>query len=216
MRWRTRASSPGSVGYVEAHGTATPLGDPVEVAALALAFLRLRRPPAGSCAIGSVKSNVGHLDSAAGVAGFIKAVLCLRHGELVPSLHYHRPNPRVGFEQTPFYVNTQPEPWVPSGGAPRRAGVSSFGIGGTNAHVVLEEPPPTARRAAADRARAAAQVEAGAGALYLLPLSARDPGALRATARRWRDLLATGRAPLAAADATAASDAGSGTPMRCG
>ena len=148
---------PGSVGYVEAHGTATPLGDPVEVAALALAFSSASATlPPRSCAIGSVKSNVGHLDSAAGVAGFIKAVLCLRHGELVPSLHYHRPNPRVGFERTPFYVNTQPEPWVPSGGAPRRAGVSSFGIGGTNAHVVLEEPPPTARRAAAAAAAAAA------------------------------------------------------------
>jgi acyl transferase domain-containing protein len=135
--------SPDSIGYVEAHGTGTLLGDPIEVKALTRAF-RSGTTRTGFCAIGSVKTNVGHLDAAAGVVGLIKAALMLRHGELVPSLHFERPNPKLELASSPFYVATERRPWPASGG-PRRAGVSSFGIGGTNVHVVLEEPPPEER-----------------------------------------------------------------------
>ncbi|WP_344641571.1 SDR family NAD(P)-dependent oxidoreductase, partial [Kitasatospora cystarginea] len=132
----------GSIGYVEAHGTATSLGDPIEVAALTEAF-RESTSETGFCALGSVKTNVGHLDSAAGIAGFIKAVLCVERGVIPASLHFRSPNPRIDFEHSPFYVNTHLREW--SGPTPRRAGVSSFGLGGTNCHIVLEQPPtPTA------------------------------------------------------------------------
>ncbi|MFY0567269.1 SDR family NAD(P)-dependent oxidoreductase [Archangium lansingense] len=134
--------SPESISYVEAHGTATPLGDPVEVQALTQAF-HAGTDKRGFCGLGSVKTNVGHLDAAAGVAGLLKTVLALEHGELPPSLHYEKPNPRIDFESSPFYVNATLKPW-PEGDTPRRAGVSSFGIGGTNAHVILEEAPATA------------------------------------------------------------------------
>jgi amino acid adenylation domain-containing protein/non-ribosomal peptide synthase protein (TIGR01720 family) len=129
----------GTIGYVEAHGTATPLGDPIEFAALCEAFQQVRERR-GSCAIGSLKTNVGHLDTAAGVAGLIKVVLALYHQEIPPSLHFHQANPAIDLSASPFYVNTALVPW-PAHGAPRRAGVSAFGIGGTNAHVVLEEAP---------------------------------------------------------------------------
>ncbi|UMP06748.1 type I polyketide synthase [Amycolatopsis sp. EV170708-02-1] len=129
---------PGSIGYVEAHGTGTPLGDPIEVAALAESFRR-GTDRHGSCRIGSVKTNIGHTDSAAGVAGFIKTVLTVQHGLIPPSLNYTSANPEIAFEDTPFVVNTALHPWHSDG--PRRAGVSSFGIGGTNAHAILEEPP---------------------------------------------------------------------------
>ncbi|MGQ0841971.1 hybrid non-ribosomal peptide synthetase/type I polyketide synthase [Actinokineospora sp.] len=128
---------PETVSAVEAHGTATPLGDPIEVAALTRVF-GTRRP--GTCALGSVKSNVGHLDTAAGITGLIKAVLQLQHGKLVPSLNFERPNPEIDFDRGPFYVNTELRDWIPAD-APRRIGVSSFGMGGTNAHIVLEEGP---------------------------------------------------------------------------
>ncbi|HEU4535102.1 MAG TPA: type I polyketide synthase, partial [Polyangiaceae bacterium] len=135
--------TPDAVGYVEAHGTATALGDPIEVAALARAFGGA--PRAAKCAIGSVKSNFGHLDIASGIAGFIKAVLVVRHGTIPPSLHFKRPNPALNLDQTPFAVNAARRDW-PDDGRPRRAGVSSFGIGGTNVHVVLEQPPAAAPR----------------------------------------------------------------------
>jgi acyl transferase domain-containing protein len=128
---------PETISYVEAHGTATPLGDPVEVAALTRAF-GAQTERTGFCAIGSVKTNIGHLDAAAGVAGFIKTVLALKHKELPPNLHFRKANPQVDFAHSPFYVNDRLREWRAS---PRRAGVSSFGIGGTNAHVVLEEAP---------------------------------------------------------------------------
>ncbi|MFP5265683.1 MAG: condensation domain-containing protein [Blastocatellia bacterium] len=128
---------PETISYVEAHGTATALGDPIEVAALTRAFRTSKR---GFCALGSVKSNIGHAAAAAGVAGLIKAALALKHREIPPSLHFVQPNPRIDFAHSPFYVNTRLSEWK-SDGSPRRAGVSSFGIGGTNAHVVLEEPP---------------------------------------------------------------------------
>jgi phthiocerol/phenolphthiocerol synthesis type-I polyketide synthase E len=158
-----------SVGYVEAHGTGTPLGDPIEVEALTKAFGV--RGGLQRCAIGAVKANVGHLDSAAGAVGLIKTALALHHGVLPPSLNAERPNPDIRFESTPFYVNASLTPWTSGAlpGLPRRAGVSSFGMGGTNAHLVLEEAaaPPS------DTSARAAQV---------LVWSARNPEALdRAT-----------------------------------
>ncbi|RKI67304.1 polyketide synthase [Corallococcus sp. AB049A] len=128
---------PASISYLEAHGTGTRLGDPIEVAALTKAF-GAREPR--SCWLGSVKTNIGHTDAAAGVAGFIKTVLALEHRKLPPSLNFERPNPEIDFEHGPFRVNTELRDWD-TGGHPRRAGVSSLGIGGTNAHAVLEEAP---------------------------------------------------------------------------
>ncbi|GAA1300091.1 type I polyketide synthase [Saccharothrix xinjiangensis] len=128
---------PGAVGYVECHGTGTLLGDSVELAAMARVFAGV---PAGSCAIGSLKPNTGHLDRAAGVAGLIKAVHAVRTGLLPPSLHVRRPNPALDGRDGPFRVNGRARRW-PDRRGPRRAGVSSFGLGGTNAHVVLQEPP---------------------------------------------------------------------------
>jgi acyl transferase domain-containing protein len=128
---------PESISYIEAHGTGTPLGDPVEMAALSKAF-RAKTDGKEFCAVGSVKSNIGHLDAAAGVAGFIKTVLALKHKQLPPSLHFEEPNPRIDFADSPFYVNARLSEWKRNG-TPRRAGVSSFGIGGTNAHVIVEE-----------------------------------------------------------------------------
>ena len=130
---------PDSIGYIETHGTGTPLGDPIEIAALNRAFHQVGTQPA-SCAIGSLKTNVGHLDSAAGVAGLIKASLSLNHRILLPSLNFEAANPKTGLESSPFYVNTELKDWSQTE-HPRRAGVSSFGIGGTNAHVILEEAP---------------------------------------------------------------------------
>ena len=129
-----------TVTYVETHGTGTSLGDPIEVKALTKAF-RVCTQEKNFCAIGSVKTNVGHLDRAAGVASLIKTVLALKHGQIPPSLHFKDPNPEIDFANSPFYVNTQLSEWK-ANGVPRRAGVSSFGIGGTNAHVILEEAPP--------------------------------------------------------------------------
>ncbi|UFP97056.1 SDR family oxidoreductase [Gloeobacter morelensis MG652769] len=129
-----------TITYVEAHGTGTPLGDPIEIAALAEAFGAAHRDRRCSCALGSVKTNIGHLDAAAGIAGLIKTVLALQHRQIPPSLHFEQPNPQIDFAGNCFYVNTALAPWL-SDGLPRRAGVSSFGIGGTNAHVILEEAP---------------------------------------------------------------------------
>ncbi len=129
-----------SISYIEAHGTGTPLGDPIEIEGLTKAF-RASTSRKQFCAIGSVKSNIGHLDTAAGVAGLIKTTLALRHRLLPPTLHFAEPNPSIDFANSPFTVNKSLTPWTNNGTMPRRAGVSSFGIGGTNAHVVLEEAP---------------------------------------------------------------------------
>ncbi|MCP4157182.1 MAG: amino acid adenylation domain-containing protein, partial [bacterium] len=137
---------PQTIGYVEAHGTGTVLGDPIEIEGLKLAFRDPQgtvKHPARNCAIGSVKTNVGHLDTAAGVAGFIKTVLMLKYKRIPPSLHFETPNPKIDFANTPFYVNTRLKEWKKKDNPiPLRAGVSSFGIGGTNAHAVLEEWRP--------------------------------------------------------------------------
>ena len=130
---------PDTIGYVEAHGTGTSLGDPIEIRALTRAW-RQWTDRTGFCPIGSLKTNVGHLDAGAGAAGVIKAALALQHGLIPPSLNYDEPNPEIDFERSPFFVNTELRPW-PRGATPRRAAVSSFGMGGTNAHVILEEAP---------------------------------------------------------------------------
>jgi non-ribosomal peptide synthase protein (TIGR01720 family) len=130
---------PETIGYIEAHGTATSLGDPIEVAALTQAF-SLQTQKRNFCGIGSVKTNLGHLNAASGIAGFIKTVLALQHKQIPPSLHFQAPNPQIDFANSPFYVNHQLREWKVDK-YPRRAGVSSFGIGGTNAHVILEEAP---------------------------------------------------------------------------
>ncbi|WP_186741644.1 non-ribosomal peptide synthetase/type I polyketide synthase [Spirosoma utsteinense] len=127
--------SPSSISYVEAHGTATPLGDPIEIEGLKKAFGFQEKKQ--FCAVGSIKSNMGHLVTAAGVAGFIKTVMSLRHKQIPPSLFYKNPNPNIDFANSPFYVNTALTTW--DSATIRRAGVSSFGVGGTNVHVVLEE-----------------------------------------------------------------------------
>jgi amino acid adenylation domain-containing protein len=158
---------PASISYVETHGTGTPLGDPIEIAGLVKAF----GPRVGkqTCAIGSHKGNVGHLDVAAGVAGLIKTVFALQHRQLPPLLHYRKPNPKIDFASTPFYPNTVLKEW-PKGAGPRRAGVSAFGFGGTNVHVVLEEAPLAAPSTPAHP-------------WQLLPLSARSPAALEAATK---------------------------------
>lgn len=128
-----------SVSYVEAHGTATPVGDPIEVRALSRAF-RQHTADKGFCGIGSVKSNIGHTSAAAGVAGLIKTALALHHRQLPATLHFKRPNPQIDFASSPFTVIDSTRPWLSDG--PRRAGVSAFGVGGGNAHIVLEEVNP--------------------------------------------------------------------------
>ncbi|MBD2435877.1 type I polyketide synthase [Nostoc sp. FACHB-110] len=130
---------PATISYIEAHGTGTTLGDPIEIAALTKVF-RTSTDKKNFCAIGSVKTNIGHLDAAAGITGLIKTALALKHQQIPPSLNFERPNPEIDFANSPFYVNTQLTQWK-SVLSPRRAGVSSLGMGGTNAHVVLEEAP---------------------------------------------------------------------------
>jgi acyl transferase domain-containing protein/acyl carrier protein len=153
-----------TITYIETHGTGTSLGDPIEVAALTQAF-RTQTEAKNYCAIGSVKTNIGHTDAAAGVAGLIKTVLALEHKQLPPSLNFTQPNPNIDFAGSPFFVNTELTAWQ-TNGMPRRAGVSSFGIGGTNVHVVLEEAPPVETRPSQ--------------ALQLLTLSAKTATALEA------------------------------------
>ncbi|AFY80290.1 type I polyketide synthase [Oscillatoria acuminata] len=164
---------PETITYIEAHGTGTPLGDPIEIAALTEVFSR-HTDKTGFCAVGSVKTNIGHLDTAAGIAGLIKTVLALKHQQIPPSLHFQQPNPQINFETSPFYVNATLTDWK-TNGTPRRAGVSSFGIGGTNAHVILEEAPVRPRQDPGS---------SGVGLTpHLLLLSAKTPSALnRATA----------------------------------
>ena len=172
---RAAGVEPHTIRYIEAHGTGTSLGDPIEVAGLTEAFGDAAPPPR-SCALGSIKTNLGHLDAASGVASLIKTALCLERRSLPPSLHYASPNPQIDFAGGPFFVNTALREW-PADGVPRRAGVSSFGIGGTNAHAVLEEAPEPE---AAPRSPRPAQ---------LLVLSARSAAALDAATERLADHL---------------------------
>ncbi|MFC0602212.1 type I polyketide synthase [Streptomyces palmae] len=170
-----------TIGYVEAHGTATPVGDPIEVAALTEAF-RKTTDRTGFCVLGSVKSNVGHTEAAAGVTGLIKVVLSMAHRRLPGTVGFRTPNPAIDFPATPFRVHAETVPWEPAPGVPLRAGVSAFGVGGTNAHVIVEEPP---RQPPAERAQAASD-----GSWEVLRLSARTPGELDVLAARLADHLA--------------------------
>ncbi|MGF1481431.1 MAG: SDR family NAD(P)-dependent oxidoreductase [Cyanophyceae cyanobacterium] len=165
-----------TISYVEAHGTGTILGDPIEVAALTQAFRSgTQAVQKRYCALGSVKTNVGHLQIASGIAGFIKTVLALHHKQLPPSLHFNTPNPQIDFANSPFYVNTARQDWQTD--YPRRAGVNSLGIGGTNAHVILEEAPVRRREQAIERPG------------HLLALSARSEPALRELVTRYGQFL---------------------------
>ncbi|HWF82871.1 MAG TPA: beta-ketoacyl synthase N-terminal-like domain-containing protein [Streptosporangiaceae bacterium] len=167
---------PASIDYVEAHGTGTAVGDPIEVRGLTKAFGLTDGKP-GTVLLGAVKTNIGHTDIAAGVHGLMKVVLAMRH-ELIPgTLHFTAPNPALDLTSSPFLVTAQPVPWPPAG-RPRRAGVSSMGLGGTNAHVVLEEAPP-----------GQAIGHQRAGDHHILPLSARSQGALSAVASALADHL---------------------------
>ena len=177
-----------TIGYVEAHGTGTRMGDPIEVEGLTRAF-RVGTDRRQYCALGSIKTNIGHLDAAAGIAGLIKAALVVRDGVVPASLHYEAPNPAIDFAETPFRVAGQTTGF-PTGAGPRRAGVSAFGIGGTNAHVVLEQPPAPARDARPDQPE------------QTLLLSARSPEALAGSARELARRL-TGPAAPDLADAAA-------------
>jgi acyl transferase domain-containing protein len=169
---------PGTIGYVECHGTATPLGDPIEFDGLVRGF-GLHEVDRPSCALGSVKANIGHLDAAAGVTGLIKAVMTLQHREIPPLTNFTQPNRHIDLAGSPFYFPTSLANWT-SGRTPRRAGVSSFGVGGTNVHVILEEAPaPTAERPVNLRRHR-----------HLLPLSARNDAALAETAAAIADHLA--------------------------
>ena len=130
---------PETISYIETHGTGTALGDPIEIAALTKVF-RASTQKQSFCAIGSVKTNIGHLDTAAGVTSLIKTVLALKHKQIPPSLNFEQPNPQINLANSPFYVNTKLSEWK-ANGSPRRAGVSAFGLGGTNAHLIVEEAP---------------------------------------------------------------------------
>ncbi|MEV4690536.1 amino acid adenylation domain-containing protein [Micromonospora echinospora] len=175
VRAQERAGVPAdTISYVETHGTGTRLGDPIEIAGLTEAFRRGRARDGQFCAIGSVKTNIGHLDEAAGVLGLIKTALSLHHGQLPPSLHFRSPNPLAGLAESPFFVNTELRAWPAAQGHPRRAGISSFGMGGTNCHVVIEEAPPRPGRPTTGIDRRS----------HLLPVSAKTEPALRANLQR--------------------------------
>ncbi len=187
--YRRAGVSPGDVQYVEAHGTGTLLGDPIEVKALG-AVLGIARPLDKPCAVGSVKTNIGHLEAAAGIAGLIKVALALKHREIPPNLHFREPNPYIPFDRLPLRVQTKLGPWPVESG-PALAGVSSFGFGGTNAHVVLEEAPQSNSggqnaECAIDDPRSEIH---NTKSVRLLPLSARSPEALQSLARAYQDFL---------------------------
>ncbi|MEH1788072.1 MAG: type I polyketide synthase [Nostoc sp.] len=163
---------PSTITYVESHGTGTSLGDPIEIAALSKAF-RQSTEKNSFCAIGSVKTNIGHIAEAAGIAGLIKTVLALKHKAIPPSLHFQQPNPSIDFANSPFYVNTTLSEWKVNG-TPRRAGVSSFGMGGTNCHLVLEEAPQLTKNQ-----------ESNDRPLHILTLSAKTAEALEELLQRY-------------------------------
>lgn len=193
--WRLAGIRPETIGYIEAHGTGTKLGDPIELEGIRRAFGRFTDRKQ-FCAVGSVKSNLGHLDNAAGIAGLLKAILSLRHKQLFPTLHVDRPNRRIPFVDSPVYVNTSLRDWE-AGEGPRRCGVSSFGISGTNCHAVLEEAPasaaseaipaPLTGSGALSELSASSASGDASGRPELLPLSARSAEALLELVRRYAD-----------------------------
>lgn len=180
--------APEDIGYIEVHGTGTSLGDPIEVEAIGR--VQAGRPADRPIVLGTVKSNIGHLEAAAGIAGLIRAIEILRRGEIPAHLHLDNPSPHIPWGAYPFEVRTERKAWIGEG--PRRAGVSSFGFSGTNAHVILEQAPEAVRAVAA------------AGPV-VLPLSARTAEGLGELAARWRDWLTASDVPLADAAATAAA-----------
>ncbi|HWA89095.1 MAG TPA: aminotransferase class III-fold pyridoxal phosphate-dependent enzyme [Rhizomicrobium sp.] len=179
---------PSAISYIEAHGTGTRVGDPIEIKALKATLLH-GRAEGLVCRIGSVKTNIGHLEAAAGIAGLIKTVLMLQHREIVPHLHLSQPNPLLGLDNTPFEIPTRRAPW--DAVSPRFAGVSGFSFGGTNCHVVLEEAPQAEDHVSRD------------GGLTLLPISARDPEALRDLAAAYARQFDRETVPMPAAALTA-------------
>jgi len=181
--------SPDRIGFIETHGTGTALGDPIEVEAIAATIGR-RFPGGGRCLLGSVKANLGHLEAAAGATGLIKAVLALQHQAAPPQANYHSLNPHIVLAGTRLDVPTALTPW-PAGAVPRCAAVSSFGIGGTNAHVVIEEAPRLPVGAPGGRSPSPADE------CWLLPLSAKSAAALRDQAQAWVDFLADASRPIA-------------------
>lgn len=191
MAQRTAEVEPETIGYVEAHGTGTELGDPVEIEALKLAFNTDKK---NFCGIGSLKTNIGHMDVAAGVGGFIKTALALYHRLIPPSLHFETPNPRIDFKNSPFYVVTQLKEWTSIGNLPLRAGVSSFGFGGTNAHVILEEYRQPETLLSKKESPMAVQTQGGAAPPektfdYLILLSAKSQSSLEKQTQNLIDFL---------------------------
>jgi acyl transferase domain-containing protein len=174
---RLASIAPESVQYVEAHGTGTPVGDPIEAAAIGAVYGKAQRPE-DLCVIGSMKTNIGHLEAASGMAGLIKTALCLQHRQIPPTLHFETPNPQIPFDDLRLRVAQRLEPWPETYGQPARAGVNSFGFGGTNAHAILEAPPAVVNPPdmAANR---------DDGCAWILPLSARSAAALPDVARSY-------------------------------
>ncbi|MEO1014345.1 MAG: amino acid adenylation domain-containing protein [Pseudomonadota bacterium] len=181
---------PATIGYVECHGTGTPLGDPIEIEALRQAFAD-GDASNGATALGAAKANIGHLDAAAGVIGVIKTALALSRRTVPPLANFRRPNPHISLDGSPFRILTKAEPWESA--APRRAGVSSFGVGGTNAHVAMEEAPT-----ASHTHGAASDSSADSALPHILPLSARSPDALAAMSERLAKSLEAEDAPALA------------------
>lgn len=178
--WEDAGVNPETITYIEAHGTGTKLGDPIEIDGIQKAFTRFTDRKQ-FCAIGAVKTNIGHLDSSSGIVGLLKAVLSLKYKELVPSLHFKRPNPRIDFEDSPVYVNDKLSKWI-TDGFPRRCGVSSFGLSGTNCHVILEEAPEIS------------EVRGdGDSSLQVLTLSARSESVLKHLINKYKAFLNTNR-----------------------
>ncbi|MBI1357399.1 MAG: SDR family NAD(P)-dependent oxidoreductase [Acidobacteria bacterium] len=178
--------SPDRIGYVEAHGTGTPLGDPIEIESLT-AVLGAERPAGARCLIGSAKTNIGHLEAAAGMAGLLKVILALRHKQIPPHLHFREINPNIALAETPFAIPDRLTPW-PDDGRPRCAGISSFGFGGTNSHIVVEEAPAPQQQPVAEADRP----------LHVLTVSARSEAALEALAAGYERLRAQPDAPAQA------------------
>ncbi|MBW4636528.1 MAG: type I polyketide synthase [Iphinoe sp. HA4291-MV1] len=183
--------SPGQVQYIEAHGTGTSLGDPIEIKALGK-VLSQDRPPGNYCAVGSVKTNIGHLEAAAGIAGLIKVALSLKHRQIPPSLHFQKPNPYIPFDKLPLRVQQTLSPW-PQGNGLALAGVSSFGFGGTNAHVVLAQAPQESQNASAPLSTSSKfkiqKENSIERQLHLLTLSAKSEDALLEMAQRYQEFL---------------------------
>jgi len=209
MAQRDAGIDPRTISYVEAHGTGTPLGDPIEVSALTRAFREGGVTESGTCALGSLKTNIGHLDVASGVCGVIKTALSLEKGRLPPTLHFEKANPKIDFANSPFRVNAALATWEKGpGDTPRRAGVSSFGVGGTNAHVVLEEAPEIASVPSPRPAQLfllSARTETALDtAGERLGSFARDPGNTDPADAAWT--LATGRQPFRHRRAVVAAD----------